>query len=157
MQLVAWSVSKHVHDAHDSLRNVPFYSTGSPADMINVRMQNDVKLPANERRNYKNAIDGLIKVYKFEGSKALFNGASMATLRAIMMTIGQVFEQLYILGTTVTYLFFCLQQISVYDQFKYLMLKYFPAVFEDTVPTHLTASTLTGAVATSLTQPVCVT
>lgn len=58
--------------------------------MINVRMQNDVKLPAGERRNYKNAIDGLIKVYRFEGPKALFNGASMATSRAIMMTIGQV-------------------------------------------------------------------
>lgn len=58
--------------------------------MINVRMQNDVKLPPAERRNYKNAIDGLIKVYRFEGPKALFNGASMATSRAIMMTIGQV-------------------------------------------------------------------
>ena len=60
--------------------------------MITVRMQNDVKLPPNERRNYKNAIDGLIKVYRFEGAKTLFNGASMATLRATMMTIGQVSE-----------------------------------------------------------------
>lgn len=58
--------------------------------MINVRMQNDIKLPKNERRNYKNAIDGLIKVYRFEGIRALFNGASMAVSRAVMMTIGQV-------------------------------------------------------------------
>ena len=64
--------------------------TGSPADMINVRMQNDIKLPIKERRNYKNAIDGLIRVYRHEGVKTLFNGASMATSRAIMMTIGQV-------------------------------------------------------------------
>lgn len=63
---------------------------GTPADMINVRMQNDIKLPANQRRNYKNAIDGLIKVYRFEGTKSLFNGASMATSRAVMMSIGQV-------------------------------------------------------------------
>ena len=63
---------------------------GSPADMINVRMQNDIKLPPAERRNYRNALDGLLKVYRFEGPKALFNGASMATSRAIMMTIGQV-------------------------------------------------------------------
>ena len=63
---------------------------GTPADMINVRMQNDIKLPPAERRNYKNAIDGLIKVYRFEGVKSLFNGATMATSRAIMMTIGQV-------------------------------------------------------------------
>ena len=60
--------------------------------MINVRMQNDIKLPAKERRNYKNAIDGLIKVYRHEGAKSLLNGASMATSRAIMMTIGQVFH-----------------------------------------------------------------
>mgnify|MGYP000330107123 CR=1 FL=1 len=59
--------------------------------MINVRMQNDMKLLAKDRRNYKNAIDGLIKVYRFEGAKSLFNGASMATARAIMMSIGQVF------------------------------------------------------------------
>lgn len=68
----------------------PGFSLGSPADMINVRMQNDIKLPAKDRRNYKNAIDGLIKVYRYEGAKSLFNGASMATSRAIMMTIGQV-------------------------------------------------------------------
>lgn len=58
--------------------------------MINVRMQNDIKLPPSERRNYKNAIDGLIKVYRNEGPKAFFNGATMATSRAIMMSIGQV-------------------------------------------------------------------
>ncbi|XP_027204374.2 dicarboxylate carrier 1 [Dermatophagoides pteronyssinus] len=106
---------------------------GTPADMINVRMQNDMKLLAKDRRNYKNAIDGLIKVYRFEGAKSLFNGASMATARAIMMSIGQ---------------------LSMYDQFKYLLLKYLPMIFEDNVTTHLTASTLTGAVATSLTQPL---
>lgn len=42
----------------------------------------------------------------------------------------------------------------MYDQFKYLLLEYLPMIFEDNVTTHLTASTLTGAVATSLTQPV---
>lgn len=42
----------------------------------------------------------------------------------------------------------------MYDQIKYIMLTYFSSIFEDNVSTHLTASTLTGAVATSLTQPV---
>lgn len=106
---------------------------GTPADMMNVRMQNDVKLPVEERRNYKNAIDGLIKVYRFEGAKTLFNGATMATARAIMMTIGQ---------------------LSMYDQFKYLMLTYLPSIFQDNVATHLSASTLAGVVATTLTQPL---
>lgn len=106
---------------------------GSPADMVNVRMQNDIKLPADQRRNYKNAIDGLLKIYKFEGTGALFNGATMATARAIMMSIGQ---------------------LAMYDQFKMLLLVYMSSVFEDNVTTHLTASTLTGAVATCMTQPV---
>lgn len=63
---------------------------GTPGDMINVRMQNDVKLPPAERRNYKHALDGLIKVYRHEGVKCLFNGATTATSRAVLVTIGQV-------------------------------------------------------------------
>jgi hypothetical protein len=35
---------------------------GTPADLINVRMQNDIKLPVAERRNYKHAVDGLARV-----------------------------------------------------------------------------------------------
>lgn len=49
--------------------NIPFYKTvllasaagaaggfvGTPADMINVRMQNDVKLPLENRRKYENS------------------------------------------------------------------------------------------------------
>lgn len=35
---------------------------GTPADLINVRMQNDMKIPADQRRNYKHAVDGLYKV-----------------------------------------------------------------------------------------------
>lgn len=63
---------------------------GTPADMVNVRMQNDIKLPPDQRRNYKNAIDGLIRVHREEGFRSLFNGTIMATSRAIMMSIGQV-------------------------------------------------------------------
>lgn len=54
---------------------------GSPADVVlvfyffiyifinfyQVRMQADGKLPLQQRRNYKNAIDGLIKIIKDEG------------------------------------------------------------------------------------------
>ena len=89
---------------------VPFYQTvflagfsgaaggliGTPADMVNVRMQNDIKLPLEQRRNYKHALDGLFKVYKHEGVGYLFNGATMATSRAVFMTIGQVNQSNYI-------------------------------------------------------------
>jgi dicarboxylate transporter 10 len=60
---------------------------GSPADLVNVRMQNDVKLPYEQRRNYKNALHGVYKIYKTEGAPRLFNGGSMAVCRAILMTM----------------------------------------------------------------------
>ena len=47
---------------------------GAPADMVNVRMQNDIKLPKDSphRRNYKHAIDGLIRVMREEGLTKVF-------------------------------------------------------------------------------------
>lgn len=102
---------------------VPFYQTvflagfsgaaggliGTPADMVNVRMQNDIKLPLEQRRNYKHALDGLFKVYKHEGVGCLFNGATMATSRAVFMTIGQVNQSNYInFNSLFFFLFFSL-------------------------------------------------
>ncbi|BFF90753.1 mitochondrial dicarboxylate carrier [Drosophila madeirensis] len=104
---------------------------GTPADMVNVRMQNDVKLPAEQRRNYKNAIDGLFKVYRQEGFARLFSGATTATGRGILMTIGQ---------------------IAFYDQTKVYLLA--TPYFQDNLMTHFTASLVAGAIATTLTQPL---
>ncbi|KAJ8979395.1 hypothetical protein NQ317_015824 [Molorchus minor] len=69
--------------------------------MVNVRMQNDIKLPMDNRRNYKHAIDGLIRVYSEEGVRKLFSGASTATSRAVFMTIGQLsfYDQVKIILT----------------------------------------------------------
>ncbi|CAG0920155.1 unnamed protein product [Notodromas monacha] len=104
---------------------------GTPADLINVRMQNDIKLPLEERRNYKNAIDGLVKVYQTEGLKRLFGGATMATSRAVLMTVGQ---------------------LSFYDQIKIMLLT--TPYFNDNLVTHFTSSLLAGAIATTMTQPL---
>lgn len=104
---------------------------GTPADMVNVRMQNDVKLPPEQRRNYKHAIDGLYRVVKQEGALKLMNGASMASSRATLVTIGQ---------------------LSFYDQFKYLLIQ--TGVFKDNITTHFTASFLAGGVATLITMPL---
>lgn len=130
--------------APDSNQPMPFYQkilvaagagacggfVGTPCDMINVRMQNDIKLPVDKRRNYKHVFDGLIQTYKGEGSRGLFNGASMATSRAVLMTIGQ---------------------ISLYDQFKQMLIA--SGTFNDNLVTHFTASTMAGFCATCLTQP----
>lgn len=106
---------------------------GTPADMINVRMQNDVKLPPDQRRNYRSGLHGLISVYRNEGVKCLFNGATTATARAVLVTIGQ---------------------LSMYDQYKYLLLTHMDAIFADDLLTHFTSSLLAGATATTLTQPL---
>uniref|UniRef100_A0A023F7Y8 Putative mitochondrial fatty acid anion carrier protein/uncoupling protein n=1 Tax=Triatoma infestans TaxID=30076 RepID=A0A023F7Y8_TRIIF len=104
---------------------------GTPADLVNVRMQNDVKLPPDQRRNYKHALDGLWKVYRQEGIGRCFSGASAATSRAVLMTIGQ---------------------LSFYDQFKMLLLSL--DGFEDNPTTHFLASLSAGGVATLMTQPL---
>jgi len=53
--------------------------------------------------SYKHAIDGLYKVFKHEGTSKLFNGATMATSRAVCVTVGQIacYDQikLTLLGT----------------------------------------------------------
>lgn len=130
-----------------SASDVPFYQrtilagvsgaaggfVGTPGDLINVRMQNDIKLPMHQRRNYKHAIDGLFQIVKHEGFKSLFNGASTATSRAVLVTIGQ---------------------LGCYDQFKLLLLTYMPSVFEDNLTTHFTCSFLAGSTATAITQPL---
>ncbi|CAH1645516.1 unnamed protein product [Spodoptera littoralis] len=104
---------------------------GNPGDLINVRMQNDVKLPPEQRRNYKNAIHGLWKVITTEGITRLWAGALMNCGRAALMTIGQV---------------------AFYDQIKLLLLS--TSFFQENVVTHVTASLSAGAIATTITQPV---
>uniref|UniRef100_A0AAR2KHN7 Solute carrier family 25 member 10 n=1 Tax=Pygocentrus nattereri TaxID=42514 RepID=A0AAR2KHN7_PYGNA len=65
---------------------------GTPADMVNVRMQNDVKLPPELRRNYAHALDGVIRVWREEGIRKLFSGASMASSRGALVSVGQVWS-----------------------------------------------------------------
>ncbi|CAH0563690.1 unnamed protein product [Brassicogethes aeneus] len=104
---------------------------GTPADMVNVRMQNDIKLPPEKRRNYKHALDGLIRVYKEEGFRRMFSGATTASSRAVLMTVGQ---------------------LSFYDQIKMSLLA--TPYFDDNMTTHFAASLSAGAIATTLTQPL---
>ncbi|XP_049818329.1 mitochondrial dicarboxylate carrier isoform X3 [Aethina tumida] len=103
---------------------------GTPADMVNVRMQNDIKLPPEKRRNYKHALDGLIKVYQEEGFKRMFSGATTASSRAVLMTVGQ---------------------LSFYDQIKMMLLK--TPFFVDNVTTHFTSSLIAGILCVLISQP----
>lgn len=104
---------------------------GTPADLINVRMQNDMKIPADQRRNYKHAFDGLYRVMREEGIARTMNGCTMATGRAMLMTVGQ---------------------LSFYDQVKQTLIS--SNYFMDNIITHFTASFIAGGIATAMTQPL---
>lgn len=104
---------------------------GNPADVINVRMQSDAALPLEKRRNYKHAIDGLIRTVREEGPASLFRGVWPNSMRAVLMTASQ---------------------LASYDGFKRLCIE--TAGMEDNLKTHFTASFLAGFVATTICSPV---
>uniref|UniRef100_A0A3P9IWG6 Mitochondrial dicarboxylate carrier n=1 Tax=Oryzias latipes TaxID=8090 RepID=A0A3P9IWG6_ORYLA len=95
------------------------------------RMQNDMKLPPQHRRNYKHALDGLFRVFREEGIRRLFSGASMASSRGAMVTVGQ---------------------LACYDQAKQLVLG--TGVMGDNILTHFLSSFIAGGCATFLCQPL---
>ena len=104
---------------------------GNPADILNVRMQNDAALPAAERRNYKHAIDGLFRMMREEGVGSLFRGVWPNSTRALLMTASQ---------------------LATYDLFKKELLE--RAKMKDDLKTHFTASFMAGFVATTVCSPV---
>ncbi|XP_025939907.1 mitochondrial dicarboxylate carrier isoform X1 [Apteryx rowi] len=104
---------------------------GTPADMVNVRMQNDMKQLAHLRRNYSHALDGMYRVLREEGLKKLFSGATMASSRGALVTVGQ---------------------LSCYDQAKQLVLT--TGLLSDNIFTHFLASFIAGGCATFLCQPL---
>ena len=104
---------------------------GTPADILNVRMQNDASLAAADRRNYKHAIDGLVRISREEGFAALFRGVWPNSVRAMLMTASQ---------------------LASYDVFKRELL--IRANMGDNLYTHFTASLMAGFVATTICSPV---
>ncbi|KAL3421877.1 hypothetical protein PVAG01_06033 [Phlyctema vagabunda] len=104
---------------------------GNPADVLNVRMQHDAALPKEQRRNYKNAIDGLLRMSREEGWKTLFRGVWPNSMRAVLMTASQ---------------------LASYDGFKRLLIKHTP--MEDGLAVHFSASFMAGFVATTICSPV---
>lgn len=104
---------------------------GNPADVLNVRMQHDAALPRSERRNYKHAIDGVIRMTREEGWRSLFRGVWPNSMRAVLMTASQ---------------------LASYDGFKRVLLE--KTSLKDNLTTHFTASFLAGFVATTICSPM---
>lgn len=104
---------------------------GNPADILNVRMQNDAALLPAERRNYGNAIRGYMTIVREEGWRpSIFRGMVPNLGRGVLMTAGQ---------------------LAGYDVFKMEILA--QSDMQDSTATHVAASTLAGLVATTLCNP----
>ncbi|CAK7208060.1 Mitochondrial dicarboxylate transporter [Sporothrix eucalyptigena] len=105
---------------------------GNPADVLNVRMQHDRSLTPSQRKNYRNALDGLIRMAREEGIRSSWTrGWLPNTTRAVVQTV-------------------C--QLASYDSIKHVLLDYTP--MGDSLPTHLTASCLAGVIAATATNPI---
>ncbi|EED22416.1 phenylalanyl-tRNA synthetase alpha subunit (PodG), putative [Talaromyces stipitatus ATCC 10500] len=104
---------------------------GNFADLINVRMQNDAALPPHKRRNYKHAIDGVVRMTREEGFASLFRGVWPNSTRAVLMTASQLVS---------------------YDIFKRICTD--KLGMPDSLSTHFTASISAGFVATTVCSPV---
>ncbi|KAI4157433.1 MAG: hypothetical protein LQ342_008292 [Letrouitia transgressa] len=104
---------------------------GNPADVLNVRMQHDAALPLAQRRNYRHAFDGIVRMTREEGWRSLFRGVLPNSMRAVLMTASQ---------------------LASYDGFKKLLLN--KTSLGDSPATHFTASFLAGFVATTICSPV---
>lgn len=105
--------------------------SGNCADVLNVRMQHDAALPVAERKNYKHAIDGMLRMAREEGILSWFRGWLPNATRAAFMTASQ---------------------LASYDVAKRMLLTYTP--LEDNLGTHFTASFLAGLTAATVTSPI---
>lgn len=104
---------------------------GNAADVLNVRMQHDASLPPEQRRNYRHAGEGLVRMAREEGFGSWFRGVWPNSARAAAMTASQ---------------------LASYDAFKRMLLAHTP--LGDTLTTHFTASFFAGVVAATVTSPI---
>lgn len=65
-------------------------AVGNPPDLCLVRFQSDTMLPPDQRRNYKNAIDALVRIAREEGVLALWRGSISSCFRAVAMNVGML-------------------------------------------------------------------
>ncbi|XP_034483172.1 mitochondrial dicarboxylate carrier-like [Drosophila innubila] len=101
-----------------------------PLDVINIRMQTDMKNADHEGRKYRCLSDALIRIPREEGWRALYNGGYAAVLKAAIGTIGQ---------------------IAVYDQVKSELLS--RSSLNDDVKLHFTSSVISAIIDSIITQP----
>jgi len=102
---------------------------GNPGEIMMVRMQGDMAKPPEKRLNYKNSVQGLVRMTREEGFSSWTRGMGPNVFRAILMNASQ---------------------LASYDFFKAELLK---NGFSDNIYCHFTASFAAGTVATTVCSP----
>jgi solute carrier family 25 oxoglutarate transporter 11 len=107
---------------------------GTPFDIALVRLQSDSMAEPQNRRNYKNVFDALIRTAKGEGIGSLYTGLSPNILRGMSMNVGM---------------------LSCYDQSKEMvaMLLSDPMTNGPSLPTRLGAAATAGFTAALFSLP----
>lgn len=105
---------------------------GNPADLSNVRMQNDGKLPPELRRNYKSVFDALYRITKEDGLGGLMRGVNAHVARSAIVTVSQLVS---------------------YDYAKEFLVGTLGRP-EQAVSTHIASSMTAAVVATTVAAPV---
>ncbi|EGG09311.1 uncharacterized protein MELLADRAFT_27990, partial [Melampsora larici-populina 98AG31] len=103
---------------------------GNPADVILVRMTGDINYPIHQRKLYRNCFDGLFRMIREEGIESLARGLGPNISRAILMNASQ---------------------LATYDSFKCTLLN--TRFFDEGLYLHFCASSMAGAVATTICSP----
>ncbi|KAL7076146.1 hypothetical protein ACQ4LE_004833 [Meloidogyne hapla] len=103
---------------------------GNPMELALVRMTADGRLPTNERRNYKNVFDALIRVTREEGTLTLWRGCTPTVVRAMVVNAAQ---------------------LATYSQAKQYLIS---AGLNEGIQLHFCASMISGLATTAASMPV---
>ncbi|CAG9817599.1 unnamed protein product [Phaedon cochleariae] len=104
---------------------------GTPAEVALIRMTADGRLPANERRNYSNVFNALVRIYREEGLLTLWRGAVPTMGRAMVVNAAQ---------------------LASYSQAKQLIVENFKV--NDGIFLHFVSSMISGLITTAASMPV---
>nr|AEE62752.1 unknown [Dendroctonus ponderosae] len=104
---------------------------GTPADVALIRMTSDGRLPPDKRRNYKNVIDALLRIWKEEGVRTWWKGAVPTMGRAMVVNAAQ---------------------LATYSQAKQYLISV--AHFHEGVVLHFCASMISGLITSAASLPV---
>ncbi|GMR50357.1 hypothetical protein PMAYCL1PPCAC_20552, partial [Pristionchus mayeri] len=63
---------------------------GTPAEIALIRMTGDGRLPADQRRNYKNAFEAIARIGREEGVATLWRGCIPTVMRAMVVNVAQL-------------------------------------------------------------------